>query len=307
MGDPLPPLANVPARVAELRAVQRGSAVLVDFSVPQLTTEGMAIPAPAKLDLRIGTAGDPFDARQWAEQAAHIPEPDIDNGAARYRIPAADWIGKDAIIGVRVIGGNGKASDWSPFEVVPVVPPPGTPRDLTAQATPDGVRLTWDARGDVFRVFRRAGEETAFTVAATVGQPHWTDPGTDFGTRYAYAVQTAVKLPNGKEAESERSEVVAVTPQDVFPPAAPKGLRGSPAMNSVELAWDANAEPYFASYRVYRSEGGGAYERIAEGLAVPAYSDRKIAAGKGYSYQVTAVSRTGYESERSAAIEVKAP
>jgi len=40
VAGPLPPLANIPARVTDLAAVQRGGKLIVQFTVPQLTTEG---------------------------------------------------------------------------------------------------------------------------------------------------------------------------------------------------------------------------------------------------------------------------
>lgn len=41
VGGPLTPLANVPSRVIDLAAVQRDSRIIVQFTVPRLTTEGV--------------------------------------------------------------------------------------------------------------------------------------------------------------------------------------------------------------------------------------------------------------------------
>ena len=60
VGEPLPPLANIPGRVTDLTATQRGAHLIVQFTVPQLTTEGIAIKAPLQLDLRAGLGTDPF-------------------------------------------------------------------------------------------------------------------------------------------------------------------------------------------------------------------------------------------------------
>ncbi|MDE3168257.1 MAG: hypothetical protein KGN36_20810, partial [Acidobacteriota bacterium] len=76
IGDPLPPLANVPAKVTDLGAIQRGGVVIARFTVPQLTTENKPIPLPLTLDLRAGAnPADHFDQNQWAAQARHIPAP----------------------------------------------------------------------------------------------------------------------------------------------------------------------------------------------------------------------------------------
>ena len=306
IGDVQPPLANVPAAIQNLTATQRGGSILVQFPVPARTTEDMPIKPPLTLDLRIGTSGVPFDAAEWAAHARRIQDGKIENGVARYEIPSAEWTGKDAIVAARAVGANGKESDWSNYAIVDVVPPPEKPRDLTATATPAGVHLAWRARGDLFRVLRRTGGETAFAPAATVLQNEWTDPQTDFGKRYSYRVVTVVKLGSGKEAESEPSDEVGITPQEVFPPAAPAGLRASAAPNSIELVWDANAEPFLAGYRVYRSTGGN-FEKVADVGLVPSYSDRGVEHGKTYRYRVTAVSKSDRESPASAVVEASLP
>src|SRR5206468_5192369 len=118
-----------------------------------------------------------------------------------------------------------------------------------------------------------------------------TDTAAEFGTSYTYQVQSIVKLDNRKEAESELSDEVSITPRDTFPPAAPKGLQGSTAPNSIELNWDGNAEDDLAGYRVYRSEGSGAMEKIADVSAIPSYSDRKVEHTKTYRYAISAVDR----------------
>src|ERR1035437_1164645 len=120
VGDPLPPLANIPPPGSDLAALQRGGRIIVQFTGPAKTTEGHPIPPPLRLDLRSGAA-DQFEENQWAAGARQIPPGAMANGVARYEIPAADWIGKEVIFGVRAVAGNGKQSRWSNFVVVPVV------------------------------------------------------------------------------------------------------------------------------------------------------------------------------------------
>ena len=302
IGDPLPPLANVPARVTDLAALQRGGNVIVQFTVPLKTTEGHAIPAPLKLDLRAGTAEN-FEENQWAAQAKQIPQPPLSGPIARYEIPAAAWTGKEIIFAVRPVGGNGKEAPWSNFVVVPVIAAPETPTALVPVAVPEGVRLTWRAGGQAFRVFRKApGQE--FALLSTVEKPEWLDPTIEYGQPYVYVVQSFVKLSNQKLAESELSAEAAITPKDTFPPAAPANLHPSAAPNSIELSWDRNGESDLAGYRVYRATGGGEFSKIAEVSAIPSFSDRTVEHGKTYRYSVTAFDRSGNESPRSEAREI---
>lgn len=303
MGEPLPPQANVPARVSDLAAMQRGGRIIAQFTVPQRTTEDLAIKTPLRLDFRIGTAGAPFNADEWAARAKALSEGPVTNGVARYEIPASEWTNQEAILAVRAIGANGKEAGWSNFVIVPVVPPPETPADVRAAATAEGARLTWRARGGSFRVFRKT-EGGNFAEVANVAEAQWTDPGTEFGTRYTYLVQTVVKLDNNKEAESDLSAETGVTPEDRFPPAAPSGLRAAAAPNSIELAWERSTEPDLAGYRVYRAAANGPFEKIADVSQVPSYSDHNVEHDKTYRYAISAVDQSGNESPRSAVVEV---
>ncbi len=304
-GDPLPPLASVPARVTDLAAVQRGARIIVQFSIPERTTEGIAIKTPVRLDLRIGTAAPPFDAGQWAAQARKVPE-----SALPYSIPSAEWTGKEVSIAVNVIGANGKRSGWSNFADIPVVAAPPQPGSLQAQPTAEGVRLTWnggagDFRG--FRIYRRSGEDPRFAPVADVAESAWTDHTAEFGKPYTYMVQRIVKLGDRREAESEPSAEVTITPRDTFEPAAPAGLSAFPAPDSIELTWQRNAEADLAGYRIYRATPGGAFEKMADAGQIPAYSDRAVEHGKQYRYAVTAIDQSGNESVKSTAVEVAFP
>ncbi len=299
VGDPLPPLANVPGRITDLSAVQRSSQIIVHFTLPQQTTEGVAIRQPLELDLRVGTPGS-----GWAARARHIPGGAVENGHATFAFPSTDWTGKEVTIAARAIGANHKESDWSNYVNLAVVAPPEKPAAVKAQAAPEGVHLSWEGPAGTFRIFRRGPAEKNFSAVADVDQLQWTDTNAEFGEHYTYRVQRIVKTGDNQIAESDPSEEAGITPIDVFPPAAPGGLRAAAAPSSVELSWDRNTEPDLAGYRVYRGVGGGQLEKIAEVSQIPAYSDGNIEHGRTYRYAVTAIDRAGNESGKSAVVEV---
>jgi hypothetical protein len=302
IGSPYPPLVNIPARVTNLAAVQRAGRIIVNYSVPTLTTEGVAIKSPLQLDLRIGPAGTP------PNQFKPLPEGKIVNGFVTYEIPTAEWTGRDVTIAVRSISAKGKPSAWSEVANLPIVPPPEQPSNVKAEATAQGVRVTWDGPPGDFRVFRRTGDDPDLQRLADVPQREFTDRTIEYGTHYAYLVQRIVKLPAGKEAESDPSKPeAALTPEDKFPPAVPAGLRASAAPGSVELSWDRNTESDLAGYRIYRATGGGAFEKIAEVTQIPSYSDHAVEHGKTYRYAISAFDQVGNESERTAPAEVSIP
>ena len=310
LGGPLPPLANVPPRVTDLAAVERGTNVIVQFTVPQKTTEGLPMKQPPKVDLRIGPGPVPFSEEAWAAQAKPVPQPSTPAVFARYEVPAKEWIGREIVIGVRIVGANGKEAGWV-FKVLPVVPPPEVPRDVQGEVLHPGpgasaLRLTWKAAAGHFRVLRATADSDRFDIVATVNVPTWTDTHVDAGARYRYLVQSFVPQGENGEAQSDLSAPLAVT-VDAPPPQAPEGLRAVAAPATIELAWDANGEPSVSGYRIYRAVAGGQLQKVGETGAVPTYSDRDVEHGKTYRYAVTAVDGSGKESTQSAAVEISLP
>lgn len=307
IAGPLPPLANVPARVTDLAAVQRGGNIIAQFTIPALTTENMPVKEPVTLDLRIGPGIQPFRSDQWAAQAQPVAPPAQPKGIAHYEIPSAPWTGKDVVLAVRTIGGNGKASDWSNFLTVHAVPPLDQPKNVSGESTPDGLRLTWSARGNHFRVLRKAAGEQQYTVVAPdLHQPEFLDTSAAVGTEYSYLVQTYEPLEDNHEAQSDLSAGFKITRQAPLP-GKPAGLLAVPTPNSIELSWDGNTDPQTTGYRVYRAEGAGAFARIAEVGAIPTYSDHAVQHGMTYRYAIAAIDKDGREGPRSQPVEVALP
>lgn len=306
IGDPQPPLLNIPERVTDLTALQRAGKIIVAFTVPQLTTEGVVMRKPVTLDLRGGAAPDPFDQSEWAARARPLGEGPVIDHRARYEIPVQGWVGNEIVFAVRVVGENGRDAGWSNFATVAVVPPPQPPSDTRAEGVAEGVRLTWRGQGQRFRVWRRAGEENVFTPVGEAETAAFVDTQIEYGVTYRYRVQALAAAGDGM-AESEPGVEIAFTPEDRFAPAPPAGLAAVVSTGSIELAWERNTEGDFAAYRVYRAVNGGAFERAAETGTTPSFGDRKIEPGKVYRYAVSAVDKLGNESAPSEPVEVVVP
>jgi hypothetical protein len=157
------------------------------------------------------------------------------------------------------------------------------------------------------------------------GPPHRTaigeSPSTEYedthveaGATYEYSVRSIVEY-SGKEAESGDSNLATITMRDVFAPGAPTGLLAvfvphegaTPA--HIDLSWNVNPETDVAGYNVYRGEHQGTKgSRLNPGLLpTPAFSDMSTVAGQRYFYTVTAVDRSGNESEPSAPVAGEVP
>lgn len=291
-GEPKPPTLEIPSRVTDLRAAEYGGNILVEFTLPALTTEGLALTKVKSVELRV-TAGT---ASQNVNLNATGPGPIHD------QIAAAEWIGKDVVLTVRAIGPKGKTSEWSNPVPLSVGVPLSVPTDLAAENVAEGVRLRWQGTGPRYRVFRSLSDQTPDRLAES-DQPEYVDKTTNYDSMYKYFVQaiTADDL-----RQSEISVVVAITPSDDFPPAVPAGLSAVAGVSAIELAWERNTEDDFRGYNVYRSTEDAAFEKVAALIDAPAYSDRQVEAGKRYRYAVSSVDQAGNESRRSEAVEVTA-
>lgn len=307
VGDPLPPALNVPLPVTDLRAVQRGDRLLVDFTIPPRTTEGLPAENLRGVELRIGPGGaPPFQIDKWAAGARKIEVNEDNGGAVAAGVPIDGWTNREVFLAVRSQGSKGRWSGWSNLVALQVVPPVPAPSNVSAQATGQGVRLTWNGQGG-FRIFRRlAGAGADYEQIGKSGEPAYTDTTAEYGKAYEYTIQAAVKAGAG-EAESEPSGSVTITPVDTFPPAVPSGLNALLGAGSIELAWDRDTDQDVAGYFVYRAEGDGAFTRQGDRLDAPSYTDRTVRGGKRYRYRVSAVDLLGNESAPSAPVEITAP
>jgi hypothetical protein len=304
VGEPLPPALKRPVLATDLTAVEHGSKINMHFTVPAVTTEGIAIRTTPDIELRIGPQpGANFDVHAWERSAERVPATEIhvSNGTASALVDASKYDGKTVLIGVRVHGPGGRDIGWSRFETVPVVQPLPQPEGLEAKDGPDSIELDWHAGAPLFRIYRKTRTDTDWTQIGTSARPSYSDTTIEYGKTYQYFVQSIEKTDE-KYAESEDSATIAWTPVDKFAPAVPTGLTAVPGTRTIELVWERNVEKDFASYSVYRDG-----KRIAEMLGSPAFSDKDVMSGTTYRYQVTAVDASGNESAPSAAAEAAIP
>jgi hypothetical protein len=305
VGDPLYPALNIPSRIIDLSAVELGSNLDVNFTIPPLTTEGLPVKQISGLELRVGpNKSEPFNAEQWVNAATKMDAPVPSKiGPVHLTVPVGPFIGQEVIAGVRAINAKGRASEWSNFVTIRVQPPLARPAELTPQVVPQGVFLSWKASNEPsYRILRKAQDEPRATQIGTTTEPQYLDGQTQYGKSYEYWVQGV----NG-EVQSEYAGPVTVKPEDKFPPAVPAGLSASAGLQTIELAWERNTEPDFKGYFVYRAIGDGPFEKIADMIEAPSFSDTKVESGKRYRYAVSAVDQSGNESERSTVVEATAP
>lgn len=138
-GDPLPPLRKTPPPIADLVVSQEGDRIVLDFSVPGASIDGVPL---RETKLEILTAGAEGDFRKVARrrtiharggERVHESEP----------LPAVGFPYRVVVLGR---SGNPSGALPTPIVVVPIAPP-AAPRNLRAQPVDGGIRLRW--AGDV--------------------------------------------------------------------------------------------------------------------------------------------------------------
>jgi hypothetical protein len=337
----------IPEAVTDLTAAQAGNDVILTFTLPKTTVEHRPLKQPLEVEIYRDFA--PSGATSTAPPAAPpnptllatIPSSVVENYASQghFRfaesLKAEDFtghIGSEAVYMVRTRASRKAASANSNAAGLPIYPALEPIADVKAEVTHSGVVLTWTAPQKTiagpapgiahYDIFRSETEPaTAAANAAPAGETktalvkigesestNYRDRQAEFGKTYTYSVRSAAKYPL-EMLESSDSNLVTVTPKDIFPPAAPQGLvvvfvpasGATPA--HVELSWAINPESDIAGYNVYRSEQEGVpgTRLNSELLLTPAFRDMNAVPGRRYFYTATAVDRSGNEGPASAA------
>jgi hypothetical protein len=230
---------------------------------------------------------------------------------------------------------KGRSAGLSNAAIILAGEAPGQIAGLKAEVRKQGVALSWvpGSKSTAVRLERKSlspakpehgpltpapepEERSLFVDAGDQGRA--IDKTAHFGQRYEYRAQRVMRVAmNGKKLELDGafSSPVQVDVQDLFPPAVPAGLVAvansgeNGSAPAVDLSWQPNAEADLAGYIVYRSEEGGAWQRVSAGppRLEPAFHDAQVQAGHTYMYAVTAVDQGGHESARSAEAQEMVP
>jgi fibronectin type 3 domain-containing protein len=294
-GPVLPPLLDIPLAIPYVNAVEYGDKILVEFTLPDLTTEGNPLRNVRSLEVGVGPGPSPFTTERWAETAKRYPVASPAPGPFTREIPVADWVNQNVVISARAVGPKGKPAQWATVKLLTVQPVLPEPTGVDAKNVEQGVKLTWKGTtAPKYRIFRAIGDTPPERLAES-DHPEFVDDTTEYDKTYRYLVQAITDDFHGSKVSAPAS----VTTKDEFAPAVPGALTAVLGVNTVELAWTRNTEKDFRGYNVYRSTDGGPFEKIADLVPAPTFSDNKIEAGKKYRYAVTSVDLKGNESAHS--------
>ncbi len=328
-GAPLPPSADIPRFVGDLKAARKGDAVTLTWTTPTETSDGELIRKPGKMlvqrALRSGATSDLV-----FQTIAELPlQPTLKEGRGD-QATATDTLtklprsgGSDfAVYMVLAEGHNGKSFGLPNRVSVPLVPNLPPPQKVTATPVPTGIMIRWEPSGPVpttantqtqyvYKIMRRLQDAKEPVVATQVkaGDPanSFIDTGIEWEKSYQYWIVPVTLWQDGNrkgEIEGDDSPVADVLAHDSFPPANPSGVEAvysAVAPNSfIDITWTGNSEPDVAGYNVYRHLENEQPVKINSDLVkTPRFADPNVQPGRKYFYAITAVDLRGNESGKS--------
>ncbi len=311
IGDTMPPARHIPNSVIDLTAVQRGSKILLQFSLPKATTEGDLIAKFEAVEVEIGPDATPFSTDAWFAKMKPVEidvSGDDQTSAISHQIDAGPYVGQQIAIDIR---SSARHERWSPFSnfVHLQIVPPLAPPEIQVTATGRGYLVSWTPQREhlKWRIYRRAtASQPAPALIATADASPYLDQTSQFETDYEYSVVAIDETPIST-AESEPSRAIHVNEKDTFPPAVPASITVLAGSSSLEVTWERSPDADLKGYYVYRAADNGPFQRVGDLQTTPAYSDHDIKPGVHYRYAVSAVDLKGNESERSTVAEMTAP
>lgn len=158
---------------------------------------------------------------------------------------------------------------------------------------------------NVYR-FQETGEDAGQAPLNSVlmSQTEYVDKNFKFGENYRYIVRSVSLGTEGNQVESLNSNVLSVSPRDVFPPSAPTSITIAAAPGRLSLFYPANPEADVVGYNIYRSTDPNlplsAWTKLNSILLTKTtFQDEGVEPGKRYYYYLTAVDAAGNVSPPS--------
>jgi hypothetical protein len=321
-GPARPPEPRGPFPAKAVTARQIGGRAVVTFTAPKARGDKPA-QQPARAELvRVDYApggkppADPDAFRRRGVVVATLEgDPVVPDRRVTMEDPTVGQLtdhGLGAILryAVRV---RDRRARTSPLVIAPdlvLVESRPAPSGLKAEATGDGVRLSWDAaagEAPKYALYRAQGD-APFPEKALPVEPltttEYLDASVVTGTSYRYAVRL-VLADGPPPRESESSIETAVVAEDRFAPQSPTGLVAVQEGRSVRLFWNPSLERDLGGYRLYRRAGTSEWTRLgSDPIAEPLYLDEAVKAGDDLAYRVSAIDRSTPPNESAPSSEV---
>lgn len=332
---PLPPIERVSQRV-EISGFQRGNKVSLTWMMPARNapdssilnidrTDIYRLAEPLNSDLTLSE--EEFASRSTLITSLKITDADFGLKKIGYT-DTLEFAGQPVRLryAIRFVNSSGQKAAFSNFLLIePAAKVADAPTSLSATIAESAIVLNWnapDANVDGskpanvlgYNIYRSTSEnETAKILnQMPTNQTKFDDQTFEFGKDYLYFARTVSLGSNGEPVESLESNIVKISPEDIFPPSAPSAVTIAAAPNNLSIFFATNPENDIAGYRIYRSTDKNLplaeWQNITpELLTTNTFQDKQVESGKTYYYYLTAADRTGNISKPSEIVSETAP
>jgi hypothetical protein len=297
VGDPLPPIVNIPDPVRDLQLIQVGSeTVELVFAVADDAVREVEV--YRECGKEVSNESQPFARFEVADLGVGIEE------GTRVFLDSINDVTGRCNYAVRLRGSSRHWSDRSDSVSIVDATVAQAPTNLRAKVMEDRIELTWDPPQQ-----NVDGTEPASLIGYLVNSRHRSSEARhldwefEFGESVTYVVQSVSREGNPLVL-SLPSAALTVEPKDVFPPEAPAKLMAVAVGDAVQLIWDANTEADLAGYAVYRRLAGGNFESIATLVTVNRFLDETASSGTPLQYAVSALDNAENESPYSEVTDI---
>ena len=332
---PLPPIERVRQRV-EISGFQRGNKVNLTWTMPARNAPDGSILNIDRADIyrlaeplnsTLTLSEEEFASRSTLIASLKITDADFGLKKISYT-DTLEFAGQPVRLryAIRFVNNSGQKAAFSNFLLIePTARIADAPTSLSAKIIENAIILDWDAPdanvdgtkpANVlgYNVYRSTSEnETAKILNKTpVNQTKFNDESFEFENDYLYFARTVSLGSNGEPVESLESNIIKISPKDVFPPSSPSAITIAAAPNNLSIFFAANPEKDIAGYRIYRSTNKNLplseWQNLTpELLTTNTFQDKKVESGKTYFYYLTAADKAGNISEPSIIVVETAP
>lgn len=332
---PLPPVERIQQRV-EITGFQQGDQVKIAWKMPARNASDNSILNISRVDVYrlieplsspLSLSEEEFSSRSILISSVPVSENDFGLKTLTYSDPL-EFAGQPARLryAIRFVNSSGQKAAFSNFLLIePTAKIAKNPTDLSAKVAQEKIEIAWNAPKqnaddsippnilgyNIYRTTIDEDQQPKLLNSSPLTDTVFSDLFFEFGKNYRYFVRTVSIGGQGQPIESLNSEVLAVQPQDVFPPSPPSAVTIAVSPNTISIFFATNPEKDIAGYRVYRSTDPNLPKSewqlmTPENLKTNTFQDTKVKSGTQYFYYLTAVDIFGNVSDPSVIVSERA-
>jgi len=335
---PLPPVERVQQRTELLSGTQQGNQVVLSWPAPSRNAPDSSVQSIRRIDIyRLAEkpgapralTEDEFAARSTL--VGSLTYDQIRNaGQTLTYADVLELAGEPTRLryALRYVNASGQRAAFSNFLLIePAARIAKAPTLTGTEVHEDAITLTWQPPAsnidnstppnvlgyNVYRMDESQSTPGQVPVnSSLISGIEYQDKTFKFGGEYRYVVRAVSLGSEGAQVESLNSNVLPVSPRDIFAPAAPSGISVAPSLGRLSIFFAANPETDIAGYNIFRSSDPNlpkaGWTKLNQALLTrTSFQDDKVESGKKYYYYLTAVDTTGNISAPSDVVSETVP